>query len=184
MAGLPFQLRPSIGTDLFPDTVQSMPQLRTSISTTVEDASIGQEAIDAASKIIEESSSVIRGYFLGQRHNAAVSGLDVYGHSAPFSGGSMRYSNQYGAETLHISVDVQMSRPEKASSSAEPEEGFEPEPVTPFRSKFRSTISTHDSPRSQATHDSPRSQEGLISPEMEFFNRVDCLGVRFMAGDE
>ena len=112
MEPLPFQLPTQVGEELFSRTIQASPQVRLSIGGLSLDGSAPhQSVIDAAEALVSEHQHLIRGYALGQRQNAELSGLPVYGHETAFPGGSLRYTNLAGSETLQITVEASVVAP-------------------------------------------------------------------------
>lgn len=64
------------------------------------------EAIQAALKLVEGASGEIRGWYLGQRHNASLSTTWMSTTSKGFSWGSARFVKAMGTEHLDITVSA------------------------------------------------------------------------------
>ena len=146
MSGLPFQLSPQVGTELFPHTTEAPPIMLTTIEEPqrIKDdqldprqGSVGNsygmaddeislalditvtpttspisgnllqaEALYAAQKLVEHAKTQIRGWYLGQKHNADLSGLVIVKTAGAFSWGHATYTKALQLSMLELSVSA------------------------------------------------------------------------------
>ena len=105
MDSLPFQLPTQVGTELFPDTVRASAKIIVAIEDySPNDPTLWRAATSAADAILTQNQPQILGYLLGQRGNALLSGLGVYGHAVELGGVGISYTSQFGNETVRVSV--------------------------------------------------------------------------------
>ena len=106
MDGLPFQLPTQVGTELFPNVMQSPAILRVSITGESENPMDPQEALRLASMMVEGSSGAIRGFFLGQTQRANLSGQWLQSGGKEFSWGSVRHTRVMGVDQMEVGVSA------------------------------------------------------------------------------
>jgi hypothetical protein len=116
---LPFRLPAQIGTELFPNAIAAPPILRTDIllqpapgeALPIDMPYAAALAQIIANRTVLDRASAIHQFFLGQRHNAELSGLDVTAKELAIDGGlRLRYRRLHGRESLDITVVVDARR--------------------------------------------------------------------------
>jgi hypothetical protein len=116
---LPFRLPAQIGTELFPNAIAAPPILRTDIllqpapgeALPIDMPYAAALAQIIANRTVLDRASAIHQFFLGQRHNAELSGLSVTAKELALDGGlRLRYRRLHGRESLDITVVVDARR--------------------------------------------------------------------------
>ena len=106
MDGLPFQMPTQVGTELFPNVMQSPTIFRVLIVGESDTPMNLQEAHQLASMMIEGSSGAIRGFFLGQTQRANLSGQWLQSGGKEFPWGSVRHTRVMGTDQMEIGVSA------------------------------------------------------------------------------